>query len=411
MVTVRAMTEADRESGFRAFVDAYGGGRKLYESAMSVPLANRWVADEDGRIVGIMRGLPMEQAFGGRFVPSIGVAAVAVAIDARSRGIGKELMTGFLRSQREAGMALSVLNFTTSAPYRGVGYEIAGHRIRYALPVEHLPRKGDLPVEPWDDDDLPEVNESLRRFALTQNGLIARPDWWWETRVFKPLDDDQYLYRYLVRQDGEVRGSLVYTLNKVTRDDLPVAWVRESEALEIVARDLFWETPEAGRSLLAFVAGQRALGTDLAWTGPADDPLALLIPEHGPRFTSGNRWMARVVHVAAALEARGYAAALEATVDLAVDDPWPPENAGVYRIRFAGGRATVEGPDALGAGGAGAGGQLATITVGGLASLFTSYATTATLVGAGLLRGATAATMSILDQAFAGPSPWMLDFF
>jgi len=402
------MTEADRESGFRAFVDAYGGGPRLYESAMGVPLANRWVADEDGRIVGIMRGLPVEQAFGGRFVPSIGVAAVAVAIDARSRGIGHELITAFLRDQHQARMGLSALYFTTSAPYRGVGYEIGGHRIRYALPLDYLPRKGELAVESWTDDDLPAVNEALRRFALTQNGLIGRPDWWWDTRVFKPLDDDQYLYRYLVRQDGEVRGSLVYTLNKVAREDLPVAWVRESEALEVVARDLFWETPEAGRSLLAFIAGQRAMGADLAWTGPAHDPLALLIPEHAPRFTSGYRWMARVVHVAAALEARGYPASLDATVELAVEDPWIPENAGVYRVRFAGGRATVEGPDASGAGG---GGPVATITIGGLASLFTSYATTATLVSAGLLRDTSAATLSILDQAFAGPSPWMLDFF
>ena len=408
MVTVRAMTEADREGGFRAFVDAYGGGRKLYESAMEVPLANRWVADEDGRIVGIMRGLPVEQAFGGRFVPSVGVAAVAVALDARSRGVGRELMTGFLRSQREAGMGLSILYFSTAAPYRGVGYEIAGHRIRYALPLDFLPRKQDLAVEPWGDDDLPAVNASLRRFALTQNGLIGRPDWWWETRVFKPLDDDQYLYRFLVRQGGEVRGALIYTLHKGPREDLPVAWVRESEALEIVARDLFWETPEAGRSLLAFVAGQRAMGTDLAWTGPAQDPLALLIPEHAPRFTSGYRWMGRVVHVAAALEARGYPAALDATVELAVEDPSLPENAGVYRVRFAGGRATVDGPNASGANGRG---SVATITIGGLASLFTSYATTATLVGAGLLRDAAAVTLAVLDQAFAGPSPWMLDFF
>lgn len=408
MVTVRAMTEADRESGFRAFVDAYGGGRKLYESAMEVPLANRWVADEDGRIVGIMRGLPFEQAFGGRFVPSIGVAAVAVAVDARSRGIGRELMTGFLRSQHEARTGLSALYFTTSAPYRGVGYEIAGHRIRYALPLDYLPRKQELPVEPWGEDDLPAVNESLRRFALTQNGLIGRPDWWWQTRVFKPLDDDQYLYRFLVRQHGEVRGALIYTLNKGTREDLPVAWVREAEALEIVARDLFWETPEAGRSLLAFIAGQRAMGTDLAWTGPAHDPLALLIPEHAPRFTSGYRWMGRVVHVAAALESRGYPASLDATVELAVEDASIPENAGVYRVRFAGGRATVDGPNATGSNG---GRSVTTITIGGLASLFTSYAPTATLVATGLLRDADTATTAILDQAFAGPSPWMLDFF
>ncbi|HYN69408.1 MAG TPA: GNAT family N-acetyltransferase [Candidatus Eisenbacteria bacterium] len=402
------MTEADREPGFRAFVDAYGGGPKLFESAMEVPLANRWVADDDGRIVGIMRGLPFEQAFGGRFVPSIGVAAVAVALDARSRGVGRELMMGFLRAQREARMALSVLYFSTSAPYRGVGYEIAGHRIRYALPLDYLPRKQELPVEAWGEDDLPAVNASLRRFALTQNGLIARPDWWWQTRVFKPLDDDQYLYRFLVRQGGEVRGALIYTIEKGPREDLPVAWVRESEALEVVARDLFWETPEAGRSLLAFAAGQRAMGTDLAWTGPAHDPLALLIPEHAPRFTSGYRWMGRVVHVAAALEARGYPAFLDATVELAVEDPWLPENAGVYRFRFADGRATVEGPAATAANGAG---PIATVTVGGLASLFTSYATTATLVATGLLRDADAATMATLDQAFAGPSPWMLDFF
>lgn len=62
-------------------------------SLAEVSLDDRWVAEDAGRVVGILRELPVQQGFGGRFVASHGVGAVAVALEARSRGVGRELMS------------------------------------------------------------------------------------------------------------------------------------------------------------------------------------------------------------------------------------------------------------------------------------------------------------------------------
>jgi len=205
------MKEADREAGFRVYADSYGAGPTTVASLAEVSLDNRWVAEDAGRVVGILRELPVQQGFGGRFVASHGVGAVAVALEARSRGVGRELMSSFLRSMHERAVPLSVLYASTLAAYRPVGYELAGVRVRYEVPLEHLPRSQPLAVEPWDEDDLSEVDDCLNRIALANNGMMSRPDWWWQQNVFNPLDEDAYLYRYRVQEGNRTTGYLVYT--------------------------------------------------------------------------------------------------------------------------------------------------------------------------------------------------------
>ena len=400
-VTVRPMEPPDRDRGFRAYVDSYGAGSDLLASLAEVPLDNRWVAVDESGVVGILRALPFEQCYGGRAVGSVGVAAVAVALEARSRGVSRQLMTGFLEAERERGTPLSILYMSTIAAYRPVGYELAGSRVRYQYPIEHLPRAQPLPVVAWDDGDLADIAACLERIAHASSGMMVRPEYWWATRAFGQLEGDQYLYRYRVVEDGRTTGFVVYTVCHEVRTDFPIQWTRDADCIGVVVRDLFWETAEAARSLLGFLAAQRTLGTNIYWTGPPNDPLMAFMPEHLPQTQSAYQWMNRIVHVTNALTVRGYPTYLSGSLDITVTDPVLTANQGSYRLRIDKGRAEVEPIDSADL----------TVTCNGLAGIYTGWWSCAAAAAAGLLSGGTDETRALVDAAFAGPTPWLNEYF
>ena len=49
---------------------------------------NHYVLEEDGVLLGSFIGLPMAQFFGGKRVPMLGIAGVAVPLPARGKGVG-----------------------------------------------------------------------------------------------------------------------------------------------------------------------------------------------------------------------------------------------------------------------------------------------------------------------------------
>jgi predicted acetyltransferase len=400
-LNVRPMEERDRSRGFRVYADAYGAGPDTVAGLADASVENRWVVADDTDVLAIMRVLPVEQMYGGLPVTSTGVGAVAVALEARSRGMSRMLMSGFLRAEHNSGLPLSILYMSTIAAYRPHGYELAGSRVRYQFPLEHLPRQQPLRVTPWQDDDLDDVDACLRRISAMHNGLMIRPRWWWAQRVFGQLEDSQYLYRYRVVEDGRTTGFLVYTTKSEHRADFPVHWVEEPDCVAIVTRDLFWETAAAGRSLLGFLAAQRTVGTNVYWSGPPNDPTMAFIPEHLPRTQAAYQWMNRLVHVGNALEGRGYAPDLRIDVSFEVVDDVVPGNAGGYRFAVEGGHGRVERLDAA----------PLRITVGALAAIYTGWWTPATAAAAGHITGASDRDLAALEATFAGPQPWLNEFF
>jgi predicted acetyltransferase len=395
------MEERDRAQGFRVMADAYGAGPDTVASLAEAPLEDRWVVADDSNVLGIMRVLPVEQMYGGLPVASTGIAAVAVALEGRSRGISRMLMAGFLRNRHNHGLPLSTLYMSTIAAYRPHGYEVAGSRTRYQLPLEHLPRQQPLRVTAWDDNDLDDVSECLRRIATTNSGMMVRPQWWWKQRVFGQVEDSQFLYRYRVVEEGRTTGFVVYTVKAEDRADFPAHWYPEPECLAIVTRDLFWETEAAGRSLLGFFAGQRTVGTNLYWSGPPNDPIVAFIPEHLPQTQSAYQWMNRLVHVGNALDGRGYSPELRLDLSFEVVDDVVPGNAGGYRLVIDGGEGRVERMD----------NASMRVTVGGLAAIYTGWWTPAAAAAAGHITGASERDLARLGVAFAGPQPWLNEFF
>jgi predicted acetyltransferase len=383
-----ARTDAD----FEAFGSLVARSFAVPQSDMPPWIAtlgreNARVAERGGRVAGCLALLPMGQWFGGRSVPMGAVVAVGIEPEERGLGAGKELMRAALVEMRARGLALSTLYPATQSFYRKAGYELAGGRyeIKVAAGAIGLAER-DLPVRRLGPEDAPLVRAAYARAAAQAPGWLDRHAYHWAKIVEWKGEVREC---YATGADGSVDGYLYFARRRdaTGRHDVVVA--------DIVALDA-----RAGRRLLTFLADHRSMANEVSWFGGPTDPLLAMIPEASYRLSLALPWMLRVVDVAAAIEARGFASAIETEVDLAVEDALLPENSGRYRVRISGGRARVE------PGGTGA----IALDVRALAALYSGFHSSEALATLGLLEGA-AAEREKLSAAFAGSAPTMPDMF
>jgi predicted acetyltransferase len=332
----------------------------------------------------------MGQYFGGRSVPMLGVAGVATAPDRRGSGAAAALMRATVEELARDGVPLTSLYPATRPLYRGVGYEPAGSRFEYKVPLAALgARDRGLDVYPIGEADEPEINAVYRAFAALHNGMLDRgPYVWNRVRTVR----NEVVRGFAVGAPGRVEGyTYLYQKPSLSGD----------KRYDLRLTDVVALTPAAATRLLAFFSDHRSLGSNVFWHGGPGDPLAQALPEVG--FTATltlSHWMLRLTDVASALTARGYFEGVRLEAELLVLDPLVPKNAGPLVLSIAGGVADVR------RGGSGA----VRIDVRGLAALYAGHASPTTLASLGLVEGRPA-DLARLALAFAGPAPWMADIF
>jgi len=330
----------------------------------------------------------MGQWFGGRSVPMAGIAAVGVGPERRGTGVAFELMAGALRELHQSGIPLSILYPTTQTLYRRVGYEQAGVRCQFVLPTRSIGIEDrTLPLRPVDPDRHEVFHDLYRERAGRDAGNLDRNRAIWE-RVVTPRDGEKAIYAYLVGEGSRPEGYVVFT-----QPD-------KESGYDLFVRDLVALTPGAIRRLLTFFADHRSMAREVVWCGPLADPVACLFPEQDHRVKHMERWMMRVVDVRRALAMRGYSDGIEAELHLEVSDDLLPANQGRIVLRVAQGRAEVSD---------GGRGELE-LEVSGLAPLYSGFLSPQQLAAIGLLSGPPAA-LATAAQLFAGPEPWMPDYF
>ena len=335
-----------------------------------IGIANFRVIENSGRLVGGLGVYRVGQCFGGRAVTMGGLAAVGVAPEDRGHGIAARLVADSLRWLREEGTPISSLYASTQTLYRSVGYEHAGNRLQYSLPLGAIGmREHDLEVVSCGQSEI----EGLYRPA---NGNLVRDAALWD-RLLKPAGGAAFAVRV-----GD-EGYAVWHLD------------RAENHYHCTVRDWAAHTAAAGRRLWTFFADQRSIGKDLRWYGPASDPMILLTPEHGWTVLRFDRWMLRILDVGAALTARGWA--MDGEVGLEIHDVGIPENAGRWWLRVKDGAAEVSrgGPGEL------------RLDIRGLAPLYSGLHDAHTLQRMGWLEGDSKCAQGL----FALPEPWMPEMF
>jgi predicted acetyltransferase len=347
---------------------------------------NLRVARRDGRVVGGLALVPMGQWFGGGSVSMLGIAGVAVAPEARGHGVALSLMRTTLEEARKQGTALSTLYPATLTLYRQAGYELAGSRFRFTARLKDLPRgPRDQDVHPIDETDRADVEAAYRSWAATRAGALDRGDYVWR-RIRAPREG--VARGFLVRGDAGVEGYL-YAVQRPN----------PGATHDLLLTDFVTLTARAARTLLGFLAGHRSTAQKVVWHGGFPDPRLLEQTETATSVELHEHFMLRIVHVEAALRARGYAK-YDTDVELQLADSELSENAGRYRLVVRAGRADVV------RGGSGK----VHLDARALAALYSGFLCASELARAGRVTG-DPQSIEALDALFAGPAPALADFF
>jgi len=341
---------------------------------------------DDGRVVAGLGLCAAAQRWGGRDVPFDGVAAVCTSAEARGAGVATALMTAALAEMRARGKAVSAL-YPASVPlYRKVGYELAGVASRMRLrmaelgvssagrarPVVRAVGAGELPMA-LIDGDAPSGNLTARGAFFERRRYPAKDG----PRVFV-VDGDR----------GEVAGALVVHRTPADRGrhdlDLRLVWGRDARAMADVVE---------------LVRNHGSLARYATWSGSPTDALVMALPSEVWEVERASPWMLRVVDLAAAVAARGFAEGLAGTYDLGVEDATCPWNHGRWRVEIADGRGhaerVAEGPE----------GAALRLDARGLARLWAGH------LADGAARASVVAGAAGLGAAFGGPTPWLQEGF
>lgn len=345
------------------------------------------VARRGREVVGGLFLLPMGHFFGGRSVPMVGLAGVAVAPEHRGAGVGTALLRATIDELGRSGAALSTLFPATEQLYRSVGYEVAGSRHKLtARPADLAVDERALAARPVEAEDDRAIAALYREVAAASPGHLDRnPYMWARVRRGEPSP----ARGWVVEGDAGLEGYVYLAERVIGRGRY------ELEVTDVAARSV-----AGARRILALVRSHGTVAEGVEWHGGLGSPLLWPLAERRYRAELSDLWMVRLLDLSRALEARGYPAALEAELGLEVEDELLPQNRGRFLLSVRGGRAEVR------AGGDGA----LRADVRGLAALFTGYAAPANLAARGLLAGEPAA-MALAAALFSGPSPWMPDRF
>ena len=343
------------------------------------------VVRANGKVVGGLVLLPMGQFFGGRSVPMTGIGGVGIEPEHRASGLASVLMRSVVEELHNNGCALSALYPATVPVYRRVGYESAGSYLNYAIGSDLIDvRDRELTVELSDDTEI--FKTIYRQRARTTSGNLDRSEYYWE-RVLDPPRTTQH--RYVVRGPDGPEGYVLFT------QPSPEGW-----KYDLALRDVVALTPRAARRLWTFFADHRSFAGKVKWTGPAGDPFTFPLREQAWELERSWSWMLRVTDVERALTERGYAPAVETELGLKIVDDVLEANNGTFTLEVSGGKGQLTRN----------GTADVTIDVRGLAPLYTGFMTAESLKPAGYIDGSDEA-LSRASAIFAGPGPWLADFF
>lgn len=263
-----------------------------------------------------------------------GITVVSVRADHRRRGLLRTMMGRLLDDAAERGEPFAALWASESPIYGRFGFGAAAPTIALELDRVHAGLEQDGPVADValvDADEaatvLPGLYEDARR---QRHGLLSRSDAWWRGRELADPVGGGAPKRFAVLPG---RGYAVYRLQP--------AWTAGVPDGTVEVHDLLATDPDATAALWRFV-----IETDLAVRlraarRPVDDPLLVMLRDPGrARVGHDMPLYLRLVDVAAALAARGYA--VDDALTIAVHDDFRPTNTGTWHVVVRDGRARCE---------------------------------------------------------------------
>ena len=291
---------------------------------------------EDGALVTAFAAWPFSMRWNGERVHVAGVTSVGTLPHKRRRGHLTRAMTTAFGNYRDAAQPIAILHASQTAIYQRYGYAIIAPVQDYAVDPRDInfvsgPRpRGTVRLGDTSERDL--LKSLYRTYAGPRTGLLHRGDALWDGGMLDEHDKQAGpVYAAFYEEDGQAQGYALY----LTRANEEGGVVDRSHVVTL--RELHALTASAYVALWEHVAAHDLANTIIRKNAPIDDPLFHMLQE--PRrlhATVHDNVLLRIVDVAPALSARGYADAGVATFEL-VDDrcEW---NRGTWRLEADGER-------------------------------------------------------------------------
>ncbi|HEV7604093.1 MAG TPA: GNAT family N-acetyltransferase [Candidatus Limnocylindrales bacterium] len=329
--TLRAWVEPVAAAFGETFTDAeFEHDRDLFE-------LDRLIGAVDGETwVGAGGAYSFRLTIPGGEIPAAGITMIGVAPTHRRRGILRSMMRWLLEQAHERGEPVSILYATEAAIYPNFGFGLASltssldidpRRTRFARQAQPLGR-----IRFVEQEEalrlMPPVYDAIRDRtpgAISRDAtkwrveLVADTKWWSASGGPK--------FMAVLEVDGVVRGYAIYRVKNEWGDRGPNNTLL---VLEVTGLD-----PAAERALWEWLLSIDLVGRIKVRHGPVPHPLTLQVTEPrqlGMTFVRDGLWL-RILDVAAALEARSYAAAGSLTLELT--DEFCPWNAARWRIEVS----------------------------------------------------------------------------
>lgn len=272
-----------------------------------------YVADREGLVVGCYAVRSLDLTRGRASLPCGGIAGVAVLPEHRQAGAGYDMMVHSLHEMRRQGHVLASLYAFRDSYYRKFGYEIAGRRWQIRCPQDRLPAiRQSLPGRLIRQEEVSCLDAAYRPFARAMNGAHLRSELDWRDRL-------------------GMKAPLIWAVGDPVEG---YAWTHLEGGFwdELRVGEVGWSTLEGYRSILAVLAGLCINRSALIWNEPSRSPFLAAYADQGVSFTLDRQAMFRCLDVPAAL-AR-LAPECSGEFSLCVEDPFMPDNAGPWRVRF-----------------------------------------------------------------------------
>jgi predicted acetyltransferase len=360
-----------------------------YVAAVRAGAIARFAVDGDRVVAGAL-AFPCAQLVGGRPVPAGAVASVCVAPEHRGRGLGRSVMWSLVAAMSDAGLRLAPLWPSSTAFYRGMGWEVAGRIGRYDVAASELrlaAQGGDAERDP----DPADVRALRSRVCREWCGPIERPDWWWRWRRPDPAPDLTYRYGWV--EGGDLTGAVEF------RKDAP----RDRRwGYDLVVTEFLAETGSAMSGLAGLLASEEPQSPTVRFEYgalPEGNPLGLRLAGTGLVTSGTNAWMTRVLDPAGALRDAGWPDGVSARVELEVAAVGRPPSRLVLAVDD--GEATVA---------EGGGSGEVRVAAGAFAAWYSGTLRAVEAARQGWAAGS-AAALETLDGLTAGRRPWLPDIY
>ncbi|MDP9068316.1 MAG: GNAT family N-acetyltransferase [Actinomycetota bacterium] len=406
MIEIRNCTDDELTLFFRTLATAFGDeipASEVERIRNVLPLDRTFAAFEGDRLVGSSGSFPFQMTVPGASVAASGVTMVGVLPSHRRKGVMSRMMRALIDDAHARDEPVAILWASEEAIYQRFGYgltsnqgriDIERHKTRFLGNPEPVGTIRMIDLEQA-RDVLPAIYDAV---LPTRPGMVARSaDWWRHETLADPersRGGGSPKFCCVFSDEGRDRGYAIYrTAGDWADDGTPDSYLNVREAVAV--------DPVAYREVWRFLFGVDLVDRIKAWFLPADLPLALMLEDpRRLRFAKSESLWLRIVDVAAALEARSYAA--DGEISFALTDMYCPWNEGEWTLRVSGGRGDVTRGD----------GAELSLDVSALAAAYLGGFTFAELERALRVEGRTEGAVARADAMFRTDiAPWCVESF